>query len=272
MKLPIDFKYETYMNLNQDLISFETPRSVIEHFLAQGKIEERNVYKLPVRFNWVLYCELNNLSFTDKYEAERHWLSFGKKNGLLSSDMLPLTFDSTIYAKKHGSLMNMTEVQLMKHFLQNNSFDTLLIDSFVPKEYVKANPDLSVLSGASDETITKHFMDYGVFENRYHAIQNTSCYKKILLLCHIGNLATFKKMEQYVQNCMDSNTINIRFDVVLNAVNTLPENDLNYIRQRFPTLDLRVNPDFGFDIGGFFLYLKKCKDEKIQYEIFHLFR
>lgn len=266
MKLPKDFKYETYMNLNTDLASFTTPRQVIEHFLLQGRVEERNIHKLPMRFDWRLYVQLNNLSFTDKYDAEYHWLTFGKKNKLLSSDMLPSTFDATDYAKKHVPLLKLTDIQLMKHYLQNHSFDTLLVDSFVPNEYIKANPDLDHLSNKSDEIIMKHFMDFGIFENRYHSVQKTSCYKKILLLCHVGNITTFKKMEQYIQNAIDSNTIYIRFDVVLNVVNTLSESDLEYIRSHFPTLDIRVNPDFGFDIGGFFLYLKKCKDGKIKYD------
>jgi hypothetical protein len=90
--------------------------------------------------------------------------------------------------------------------------------------------------------------------------------KNILLLCHIGSISTFKKMEQYVQNVIDSNTTHIKFNVVLSAVNTLSENDLNYIKMRFPSLKLLVNPDFGFDIGSFFMYLQKCKDENIHYD------
>ena len=141
------------------------------------------------------------------------------------------------------------------------------MDNFDAKTYLQVNPDLKQeLENSTNIDIKNHFMNYGVFENRYYQVQKTTCQRHILLLCHVGSVSTFKKMEHYIDNAVNAISDTCSIHVVLNLVNSLSENEINYVKNRFPGLEIRVNKNFGFDIGGFFLYLKKCKDEGINFD------
>jgi len=141
----------------------------------------------------------------------------------------------------------------------------ILPSNFDPEQYLLCNPDLQFQIKNHNE-ITQHFLNYGQFENR-DIVPNVQKYnKKILLLCHIGNIITFKKMEHYINNAIKSNTFEHHIHIVLNIISTFQPIDIEYIRFKFPTCEIRVNDDVGFDIGSFFLYLKYCKDENITYD------
>ena len=265
VNLPPNFNYDLYLELNSDLQLFTSPREVILHFINQGKKEQRNIYKLPLKFNWKLYVQLNGLTFTDKYEAENHFITYGRQYKLLSNDMLPISFDPQMYARRNIELANMTDVQLMKHYLENNLSNPTIIDSFIPSEYIDANPDLKYSLGSCENSkIIDHFVNNGIFENRHYKVQKVSTCKKILLLCHVGSIETFKKMEQYIEIAHNTNSAHLQVTIVINIVDSVQ--NIEYIRNKFPYAQIRINPDFGFDIGGFFLYLKKCKDEGLDFD------
>ena len=269
MNVPKGFNYETYITLNSDVKTFETPRDVIRHFILQGITEQRNIFILPPRFDWNMYIKLNNLQFSSKYESEYHYLTFGKKSGLLSMDLLPLTFDINMYSRSNN-LLNVSNIEIIKHYFNhNNAINSSILDTFVAQDYISINPDLTILNEKSDEEVKKHFINYGIFENRLCAIQKVNFSKKILLMCHVGNVDVFKKIEQYINNAIDSNCDKYNFHVVINIINTLLEEDINYIVGKYSRnkcVEIKINRDFGFDIGSFFLYLKKCKQENITFD------
>lgn len=264
--LPPNFDYDTYIRLNPDLRTLPTIRDQIIHFHTQGKNEERPIYDLPHNFDWNAYVYMNNLNFNNKYKAENHYLTFGRENQLLSTSNLPINFSTKIYVKNNRNLHNYTDMDIKKHFLQNNRNNiNILPTNFDPQQYLRTNPDLE-LKGKNNDEITEHFLNYGIFENRDINTNILKYKKKVLLLCHIGNINTFKKMEHYITNAIDSNTFDHHIHVVLNVVDTLQPIDKQYIKFKFPTCEVRINKDFGFDIGGFFLYLKYCKEENITYD------
>ena len=218
---------------------------------------------MPQRFDWQAYVQMNNLNFNDKYKAENHYLVFGKQHQLLSTSNLPINFNINTY---EHNLHNPTELDIKTHFLKNNRNNiNILPSNFEPQQYLRSNPDLNMCNKNNSE-ITEHFLNYGIFENRDINTNILKYKKKILLLCHIGNIDTFKKMEHYIVNALLSNSCDHHIHVVLNIVCTLQPIDKDYIRHKFPTCEIKINNDFGFDIGGFFLYLKYCKDNNITYD------
>jgi len=264
--VPENFNFNTYIKLNQDITSFESARDVLKHFINQGTIEERNIFELPSRFNWKIYVGLNNLQITDKYIAENHYLTIGKKNKLLTNEHIPSNFNIQDYKSQNSNLFQSSDIDVLKHYIQRITKDGVVLPlNFDPNEYAKVNPDLK-LKDKSDEEITEHFINYGVFENRNVKQESINFNKQILLICHIGNAAIFKKMEHYIDNAIDTSCEEYYFHIVLNIVNSLDKNDINYIRKRFPKAEIRLNNNFGFDIGSFFTYLKKCKAENISYD------
>ena len=260
--LPIDFKTEIYKKLNPDLYDLND-RELLTHFNKQGLVEERNIYENLIRFDWKIYVEMNNLQFSDKYSAEYHYLTFGKKNKLLSSIMLPRHFSYDLYIKENPTYVHMKKSDVLKQYLLSSENNAILPSHFNTKHYEHANPDLKFKN--SDEA-TNHFMNYGIYENRDINSPQIKYGKIILLLCHIGDINVFMKMEHYILNAIEASTSNIVFKIVLNVVNTLPDKDKEYINRKYADHEIRYNDNFGFDIGSFFLYLKKCRNENITYD------
>lgn len=261
--LPENFDFDTYVKLNPDVKSLNNDRDILKHFIEQGIRENRNIYDLHTNFNWKLYVDLNELSISNKYEAENHYLTFGKEANLLTSELIPLNFDIQKYVKNNPSLKGLSDIRILKHYVQNiNNQGLLLPSGFNAKEYLDTNPDLNI----TDKHATNHFINYGIYENRETKIKPVLFSKKILVLCHIGNIITFKKMEHYIQNAIDASDENCKIHVVFNIINTIDEIDKKYIETKYPDSEIKVNDNFGFDIGSFFMYLKKCKELNIDYD------
>lgn len=262
--LPNNFTIKMYKKLNSDLKDLND-RDLLTHFISQGQIEERNIYDNLSNFNWKIYIEMNNLQINSKYEAENHYLTFGIDNKLLSTKSLPALFDYDLYLFEKPNIKDMKTSDIIKPYLLSDTNKVMLPNNYNSKEYASANPDLK-LGDKSDEYITKHFINYGIFEKRDIALSQIKYYKTILLICHIGDIKVFKKMEHYIQNAINSQTNVIRFKIVLNVINTLLEIDKQYINNKYIDYEIIYNDNFGFDIGSFFLYLKKCKENNITFD------
>jgi hypothetical protein len=262
--LPNNFNIPIYRKLNADLINL-TDRELLIHFHKQGIYEKRHIYENLTNFDWKMYVEMNNLELNTKYEAENHYLTFGKKNDLLTTASLPNTFNYDLHILENPKLKNMKKSDVLKQYLSSNLNNIILPLDFNSINYVKVNPELN-LNSKNNNSITDHFINYGVYEQRDYGQMKVKYEKIILLLCHIGDFNTFLKMEHYIENAILASNDKVHFEIVLNVVNTLLEKDKQYIMKKYSMYEIIDVENFGFDIGSFFSYLKKCKDENISFD------
>lgn len=99
--------------------------------------------------------------------------------------------------------------------------------------------------------------------------------KKMLFFCHVGNAAIFRKMEPFIDAALGADYCpNAHFHAVFNVVDAIDADDKRYIAEKYGapgknwncTTEIITGRNFGFDIGGFLLYLKKCMEENISYD------
>jgi hypothetical protein len=265
---PEEFNYNDYLELNPDLLSLKTPKLILTHFLTNGIKENRNVYKELQNFNWSLYCTLNDLKFDNKYSAEYHYIKYGKQLNLLTSDFLPQNFDVNNYIKCNPDLKLLHEIDAIKHFIKYGSekfnYIRLPLD-FNYKDYLKLNPDIK-LNLNDEKLVIKHFINNGIYENRLIKINKINYKKQILCICHNGNIHIFKKLEKYIQNLMELNSFDIEITLFINTINTIGLNEIEYIKNKFPSAKHIIIQNFGFDIGSFFMILKICKENNYEFD------
>jgi hypothetical protein len=113
-KLPSDFNYIIYRELNDDLKNFNE-HELISHFLHYGILEKRK-YKIPDDFNVSFYRELNDdlKNFNDR-ELISHFLHYGireKRKYKIQDD-----FNVSSYRELNDDLKNFNERELISHFL-----------------------------------------------------------------------------------------------------------------------------------------------------------
>jgi hypothetical protein len=260
---PEEFNYYDYLDLNPDLINLKTSKNIIKHFLTTGINENRNIYKNLENFDWNLYCALNNLDFKDKYSAEFHYLKFGKDMDLLTSYSLPPDFSIDNYIKCNPELNNLHKIDAINHFLKYGYNYINLPKKFNLNEYLYLNQDIKL---TEQKKVINHFITRGIFENRLVNIVKINYKKKILCICHVGNINIFKKIETYINNLVELNSINIKVTLIINIVNTLTSNEIEYIKQKYPYAKHIIGENFGFDIGSFFKILKICKDNSYEFD------
>jgi hypothetical protein len=128
-KLPSDFNWIKYLELNKDMNIIHNEKNAIKHYLTYG-INEKRIYKLdkdkiPSDFNWKEYLELNaDLSnYSSKTDALTHYIKYGineereyKKldNNLnnydiddsLNNEDNSLNDDDVLYTKQHSGIQN----------------------------------------------------------------------------------------------------------------------------------------------------------------------
>lgn len=270
---PNGFKLENYIYLNPDLKVLENNYNIMRHFLQTGRSENREIFPdLPYGFDWKLYEELNDLNFKNKYEAEYHYISFGKKSNFLTGDILSTGFDSENYLKLYPELKGKTRKELIQHYLRevkSESFRSLLPSTFNVKNYIKANPDLKNLENKSDKEIINHFINYGIFENRMLECKKIYHNIRILGICHVGNRKVFEKMEFYVNNLLSIDSQEVNITLFLNIIEDLSLEDKGYIIKKYSNLKnvkIITIKNFGFDMGSFFNTLDICKEENLEFD------
>ena len=263
---PNNFNYYTYIKLNPDILSLKEPKLILKHFLETGQKENRNVYELPINFNWQLYVHLNNLDFKNKYEAENHYLTLGIHSNLLTSELLPNNFSVENYIKCNPELKYFNQIDAIKHFIKigktNNNY-MRLPKKFNTQDYIKLNPDLQL---TTEKDIIEHFIKFGIYENRMIENKKLNFNKKILGICHIGNINVFKKMEKYINNLINVNSSNYSVHIFANIINTLSIPEIDYIKKKYPQIKIIISENLGFDIASLFQILKACKNANLDFD------
>jgi len=267
---PFGFNLSDYLELNPDLKVMTHNKQILRHFLVQGRKEERNIYKYLVNFDWKIYSMLNDLNFSNKYDAEVHYLTLGKKSGLLTSELLPQNFSVEDYIKCNPDLKLFSHTDALKHYLKygKEKYNYIrLPHNFSPQDYLKINPDIkSSLKSISDKDIIDHFIKNGIYENRQICSVNITTKKRILCICHNGNMSIFKKIEKYIDNLLSIQSSNIEITLFICSLDTFTSSEIESLKRRFPTAKHFINENFGFDIGSFFKILEMCKNNSIEFD------
>lgn len=266
---PEEFNYYDYLLLNPDIISLGTPKIILKHFLSTGIKENRNIYKDIKDFDWNLYCILNELDFRNKYQAEYHYIKYGKNMNLLTAELLPPNFSIENYIKCNPELKLLNKLDAIKHYIKydRENYNYLMLPTkFNCEDYLKLNPDIKMQINPSDKEIINHFIKNGIYENRLCNIVKLNYKKRILCICHNGSIDIFKKIEKYIENLMTLNSYDIEITLFINTINTIKEEEIEYIKKKYPYAKHIITDNFGFDIGSFFTILNICKQNNYDFD------
>ena len=266
---PEEFNYYDYLLLNPDIVSLGTPKVILKHFLVTGIKENRNVYKDLKDFDWNLYCILNELDFNNKYQSEYHYIKYGKDKNLLTSELLPPNFNVENYIKCNPELNLLHKLDAIKHFIKydrDNYNYIMLPPKFNCEDYLKLNPDIKMQNNPSEKEIINHFIKQGIYENKLCNIVKLNYKKRILCICHNGNTDVFKKIEKYIENLMSLNSFDVEITLFINTINTIKEEEIEYIKKKYPYAKNIITNNFGFDIGSFFTILNICKHNNYDFD------
>lgn len=225
---PENFNYNKLLEFNPDLLDLGSPKRILLHFLKFIYIDHRKIYDISFDLDYKLYEQLNNLTFNDKYQAEHHYLTIGQKNNLLTNEYLPINFDPIDYIKSNPNIKFVNELDAIK-------------------KYIISVRDISKIT---------NIINYND--------QTTS--KKILGICHIGNIEIFKKMELYINNLLSIQSEKYTVQLYINIVDTISTNDINYIKNKYPNIIILINKNIGFDIASLFYVLKECKENNLEFD------
>jgi hypothetical protein len=183
-KIPNDFDWKTYLDLNIDLNNLKTKEQAINHYLNYGFNEKRRYSRnnlpsvvLPNDFDWKTYLDLNHdlNKLTTKEEALNHYLNYGfDENRIYSRAKLPpANFNWKIYLDLNPDLNKLkTKEEVINHYLnyginENRSYAIYeLPDDFDWKIYLDLNPDLNKLK--TKEEAIHHYLTFGKYETRFY--------------------------------------------------------------------------------------------------------
>ena len=266
---PEEFNYYDYLFLNSDIVSLGTPKIILKHFLFTGIKENRNIYKELKDFDWNLYCILNELNFNNKYQSEYHYIKYGKNMKLLTSDLLPPNFNVENYIKCNPELKLLNKLDAIKHFIKydRDKYNYIMLPSkFNCEDYLRLNPDIKTQNNLLEKEVINHFIKKGIYENRLCNIVKLNYKKRILCICHNGSIDVFKKIEKYIENLMSLNSFNIEITLFINTINTIKEEEIEYIKKKYPYAKHIITDNFGFDIGSFFTILNICKQNNYDFD------
>ena len=183
--LPLDFDFIYYRYYYNDLnnMSFEELKN---HWLNNGKNEGRiyrGEYIIPEDFDFNFYRNnYPDLIHMSNIELIEHWNKKGKftnriyknisnnQNSKIIKNNLPLDFDVIYYKNKHDDLKNMTNEELINHWIQKGQYENRtykhsnkLPNDFIPSVYQNIYPDLLNLS---EEELKFHWLNNGIIEGR----------------------------------------------------------------------------------------------------------
>jgi len=215
--IPNDFDIYYYKKYNDDikyLSHIDTMLHYIEYGYYEGRIYNKvnckNFYlnffylNLLNKFNNIYIYDnddLNNLNNLNIYSYKiineeindypymsslKHYLLKGKKQKLLSSkkdlDNILINFDANIYKSIHCNLSNLNNLELIKHYIKNNSNNKFIYKLPSDFDYNTYKNIYNDLSNLSDKELSLHYILYGMNEGRIYKIPDdfdSKIYKNI---------------------------------------------------------------------------------------------
>ncbi|WP_413992039.1 glycosyltransferase [Labrys okinawensis] len=126
--LPSDFDWNTYTKVHKDLSNWNRSRAeahYVAHGAREGRLYSRDAIRsfvsqledeygrLPENFSWLEYiANYPDLAFiTSSYEATRHFLRFGRKEG-----RIPFRFEPEVYRSMYFKGARISEDALLEHY------------------------------------------------------------------------------------------------------------------------------------------------------------
>lgn len=127
-KLPPDFNWKTYIELNDDVRSiYPSEEAATQHYLYEGHKQQRRyaLQHIPTDFNWMIYLALNQDVYRvckTKTAALLHYEFHGHSEGRLYSAKhaeLPADFDWVVYRTLNPTLHSFiqTELDAIIHYI-----------------------------------------------------------------------------------------------------------------------------------------------------------
>jgi len=207
-------------------------------------------------------------------------------------------FDAATYRQFNKDLADMSDDDLSAHFEKTGraenrvgSLNKLLKDAglpghcmpinFDPKQYVALHVDLEKDFGEDPWLGLRHFVNLGLKERRRYSFNQVGNVKPISLksdysevaplvdkkplcvLVHLYYPDMWDELRAYIAN------IDIDFDLYVNFVeSTWLGSVMAQVREDFPEAKIKISPNEGRDIGGFFSLLKDVNFSK--YVVFTL--
>ncbi len=136
-KVPLNFNWKTYINMNKDLNHITNREDAINHYCSYGVNENRSYkYKIPDDFNWKAYIKLNQdiKHVINQQDAINHYCNYGINESRTYKYTIPSDFNW--------------------------------------KTYISMNPDIKYI--ANEITAMKHYCDYGVDAMRLYKTNNNN--------------------------------------------------------------------------------------------------
>lgn len=190
MKLPVDFEWEKYLYINDDVAKvYRTKEEAEQHYIRDG-IKQNRLYKLqhtPSDFEWDIYLGLNN----DVYQCckskvasimhyEKHGFSENRKYNFKQAN-IPDDFDWNFYLENNADLKKniKNKIEAIYHYYKvgkkrNLSYKLTLSnvpDDFNWEIYKLLNPDLQEIQ--NEQAAKIHYNNHGFKKKRAYNFPET---------------------------------------------------------------------------------------------------
>ena len=202
-----DFDWEFYINLYNDLKFIKTKEEAYNHYITQGKYENRVIdKKLYNLFDHVFYINRYNDAnqFNTKEESYKHYINYGiYENRFISEDLFKKYnyFNWEFYVIIYNlEVLNInTKEKAFLYYMKNNIDDVMFTnietyheyDNFDWVFYNNLYKDLKELNIDSKYKGFLHYIQFGKYENRI-------CSMNIEFICIIDNneyIVTYKNFD-----------------------------------------------------------------------------
>lgn len=195
-------------------------------------------------------------------------------------------------------LSKVSEIKKIEHQYSNNESMRLLLDffklnqgaprfipiDFNPDEYLELHFDL--LKRYRDKPIDSlgHYLLHGIHEERVYSVNEWHSYqrkepkkfeasiidfhtdkKPLCVLTHLYYVDLWEELKEYIDN------IDVDFDLHVNLVDSTWTNTvIEVIRKDYPNAIIKISPNEGRDIGGYFSLLKTINiDDYLAFVTIH---
>tara|TARA_B100000963_G_scaffold175348_1_gene152452 strand:- start:489 stop:6767 length:6279 start_codon:yes stop_codon:yes gene_type:complete len=159
------FNATSYLASNADLIKAfgNSPDSAVNHYLAFGVNESRNLDSFDEKSYLASHGDLLTAFGSDTTKATNHYIS----NGYSENRALD-TFDEFGYVASYSDLitaLGADATAAVDHYI-NFGYGENRSSTFNASSYLSANADLQTAFGSDLEAAKKHYINHGASENR----------------------------------------------------------------------------------------------------------